>query len=164
MASTNVVTYNQIIQLFKEFATKHLNINEFDSGMLYEVAEREGNILQDYSYPLMFVEDQTFTTSLNELTYSFDIIFADIVHSKDGNDYEPEIKSDQVQNCLDLQAYIKVNPLLTDESVRLVLEDAGSITTFKRRFDDNLAGAILSISMTQPITYDKCSIPNTDNC
>jgi len=87
----------------------------------------------------------------------------DIVHSKDGNDYEPEIKSDMMSVALDLQAYIKVNPLLGSDSVRLVLDDSGTIVTFKRRFDDNVAGVILSISMTQPVNYDKCSIPNTDN-
>ncbi len=161
--NTNIITYNQVLSLFREFATKHLNVNEFDSGNLYEIAEREGSVMADYSYPLMFVEDQPFSTSTNTLTYSFDIILMDIVHSKDGNDYEPEIKSDMMSVALDLQAYIKVNPLLGSDSVRLVLDDSGTIVTFKRRFDDNVAGVILSISMTQPVNYDKCSIPNTDN-
>ena len=45
-----ILTYNQIIKEFKDFANAHKQIQNFGNGDLFEITER--NQLLDYNYPL----------------------------------------------------------------------------------------------------------------
>ncbi len=54
-----ILTYNQIIKEFNDFADAHKQVQNFGNGDLWEITE--SNQLLDYNYPLLWVVDQPAT-------------------------------------------------------------------------------------------------------
>ena len=148
------ITYNQIIKEFQDFATAHRQINEFKTGDLWELTQKES--LSELNYPMLFVQDSPVSVGDGFITSSFNILVMD--KANEGT-VETEVKSDTLLILLDTIAYFE--KLYTDNWKFVKIEKTGSITSFTERFDDTLTGWTMSMSLKQPLEYNECQIPQT---
>ena len=146
------ITYNQIIQEFQDFATAHRQINEFKSGDLWELTQKES--LAELNYPMLFVQDSPASIGDGFITNSFNILVMD--KANEGT-VETEVKSDTLLILLDTIAYFE--KLYSDNWKFVKIEKSGSISSFTERFDDTLTGWTMSMQLKQPLEYNECQIP-----
>jgi len=146
------ITYNQIIKEFQDFATAHRQVNEFKSGDLWELTQKES--LAELNYPMLFVQDSPASIGDGFITNSFNILVMD--KANEGT-VETEVKSDTLLILLDTIAYFE--KLYTDNWKFVKIEKSGSISSFTERFDDTLTGWTMSMQLKQPLEYNKCQIP-----
>jgi len=146
------ITYNQIIKQFEDFATAHRQINQFKSGDLWEVVQKE--TLAELNYPMLFVQDSPASIGEGFITNGFNILVMD--KANEGT-VETEVKSDTLLILLDTIAYFE--KLYTDNWKFVKIEKTGSISSFTERFDDTLTGWTMSMQLKQPLQYDECQIP-----
>ena len=146
------ITYNQIIKQFEDFATAHKQINEFKTGDLWEVVQKE--TLAELNYPMLFLQDSPASIGDGFITNGFNILVMD--KANEGT-VETEVKSDTLLILLDTIAYFE--KLYTDNWKFVKIEKTGSISSFTERFDDTLTGWTMSMQLKQPLQYDECQIP-----
>ena len=146
------ITYNQIIKQFEDFATAHRQINEFKSGDLWELTQKES--LSELNYPMLFVQDSPASIGEGFITNGFNILVMD--KANEGT-VETEVKSDTLLILLDTIAYFE--KLYTDNWKFVKIEKTGSISSFTERFDDTLTGWTMSMQLKQPLEYNECQIP-----
>lgn len=153
-----ILTYNQIIKEFNDFADAHKQVQNFGNGDLWEITE--SNQLLDYNYPLLWVVDQPATLGDGVFTWNFNIITMDLVNKDESN--ENDVKSDMIQVLLDLIAYLEQKTNTTNNNVnwlQVQLIRSGNFTSFTERFEDELTGWGMSIGLKIPFNYDNCNIP-----
>ena len=141
-----------MIKQFQDFATAHKQINEFKSGDLWEVVQKE--TLAELNYPMLFVQDSPATIGEGFITNGFNILVMD--KANEGT-VETEVKSDTLLILLDTIAYFE--KLYTDNWSFVKIEKTGSISSFTERFDDTLTGWTMSMQLKQPLEYNECQIP-----
>jgi hypothetical protein len=146
------ITYNQIIQEFQNFANAHKQINEFKSGDLWELTQKES--LAELNYPMLFVQDSPASIGDGFITNGFNILVMD--KANEGT-VETEVKSDTLLILIDTIAYFE--KLYTDNWKFVKIEKTGSISSFTERFDDTLTGWTMSMQLKQPLEYNECQIP-----
>ena len=146
------ITYNQIIKQFEDFATAHRQINQFKTGDLWEVVQKE--TLAQLNYPMLFLQDSPANIGEGFITNGFNILVMD--KANEGT-VETEVKSDTLLILLDTIAYFE--KLYTDNWKFVKIEKSGSISSFTERFDDTLTGWTMSMQLKQPLQYDECQIP-----
>jgi len=147
------VTYNNIITKLEEFANDHYQINEFNNGDLWECVQHDQ--FSSFNYPLLFVVDSSSSLEQGAINLGFDLLCMDLVDKDESN--ENEIKSDALQILLDVVAYME--KLLNDEWYFLQIQKSSSLESFTERFDDELTGWKINITLKQPLTYNECQIP-----
>ena len=146
------ITYNQIIKEFQDFATAHRQVNQFKTGDLWEIVQKES--LAELNYPMLFVQDSPASIGDGFITNGFNILVMD--KANEGT-VETEVKSDTLLILLDTIAYFE--KLYTDNWKFVKIEKSGSISSFTERFDDTLTGWTMSMQLKQPLEYDECQIP-----
>ena len=141
-----------MIKQFEDFATAHKQINEFKTGDLWEVVQKE--TLAELNYPMLFLQDSPATIGEGFITNGFNILVMD--KANEGT-IETEVKSDTLLILLDTIAYFE--KLYTDNWSFVKIEKSGSISSFTERFDDTLTGWTMSMQLKQPLEYNECQIP-----
>ena len=160
---TNEITYLQLINMFEVFATDHANVNSFGNGAFAQLTEslEEGD--WDYNdYVKLWVADNVPVVDFDDgqVTYNFQIFLMDVQHDKDENiKFEAQIKSNLIYTYKDFLAFLKVEPKILGNDVRIFSLGSSSGVSFTQRFDDNLVGVVFDISIVQPVKYNKCEIP-----
>lgn len=157
-------TLNQHITLLRNYSESHLQINSFGVGDAWELVEsftqtngvigEDGEVVASRTYPVMWVEVNGSVLSGNQLTDTYNIYFADRVNKDERN--EAEVLSDMKQLCLDLAAYFK-----QDESYEsnMTVNLEFSMEDFTEKFNDEVAGWIMTLQIRQPYQYNECAIP-----
>jgi hypothetical protein len=153
-------TYNQIIQLNREFATAHYQIKTFGNGAAYNI------VLHDkeswFEYPLMWVEDLPATLNNNEFQFNFRVYFiAQVAQLKDkatdlDSTNENEVKSDMIQCAQDLLSFWAQD--ITYPELDLI-KTGNSFTTITDKFSDMVTGCYIDLKLKQGFRYNKCAIP-----
>ena len=141
-----------MIKQFEDFATAHKQINEFKTGDLWEVVQKE--TLAELNYPMLFLQDSPATIGEGFITNGFNILVMD--KANEGT-IETEVKSDTLLILLDTIAYFE--KLYTDNWKFVSIQKSGSISSFTERFDDTLTGWTMSMQLKQPLEYNECQIP-----
>ncbi len=154
-----ILTYNQIIKEFNDFADAHLQIENFGNGNLWEVVEHDQ--MADFNYPLLWVIDQPASIGDATFTWNFQVLAISLVQ-KDESD-ENEVKSDMAQVLFDLIAYFEQKTATSNnvDWLKVNIERSGTMTSFTERFEDELTGWALSIAFKMPNKYDNCDLPIT---
>ncbi len=159
MAATSLITYNQIQSLFRQFADKHAFIKSYDNGNFSDIVEVDEKLNPEL-YPLMFVHDGVSTLGVNEVEFSFQFMFMDIVHKNtQGRRTLNDIKSDMHYTAVDFKAFLENIPDLDGRPLSIVVNDINTGNAFTERSEDNLTGWIFDISIRQQYNYNSCSIP-----
>ena len=160
---TSQVTYLQLINMFDQFASDHYEINNSGSGAMSELVESQASGEFDFkNYPMFWVVDDTPLVEFSDgqMVFNFQIVLGDLAHDKDvKQNYEAQIKSNLMLIYQDFLAFLKVDPIVLTNSVRIWNNGASSGVSFVERFDDNLVGLVFDLSIKQAIKYNKCEIP-----
>lgn len=141
------VTYNQIVDAFEDIATAHRQVNTFGIGDVWEVAT-SGTV----NYPMVWAVPQDGELSNKVYNSNWTLIFMDLVH-KDEHD-ENEVMSDMEQVALDFIAQ-----LLNPEYAFDFKADGITFKRFTERFDDEVTGVAIDITIRVPFIFDRCAIP-----
>jgi len=144
-----MITKNVIHKYFQDYAGLNYQIKYFGYGDLSEISVDEAT-----TYPLMWVQPVPSTIEGNEISYNYNILFADRLLDGDSNDVE--IESDTFQMCLDILASLRNNNEFDWE-----LEKSATAEPFIHRFKDRVAGHLLSVSFLVEFNYDECAIPQS---
>ena len=143
-------TLNQHITLFRDFANSHLQINSFGVGELWELTEKNGGRI----YPIMWMVIDPHSINGNELVENYTFVFADLVRPDESN--EDDVLSDQKQSALDFLSFLRFSTTVSDE---IVLMKSSNLTPFTEKFEDNLAGWIVTVQLKQSMVYNYCDAP-----
>ncbi len=124
------------------------------------VEEKNGHTLQNYSYPLLWLQDGTSNINSNELTFSFNVIVLDQVLN--GEENENYVKSSMHQLLLDYLAYFDKTTLCDVDGNKITykIERNATAQSFTEKYDDILTGWNMSITFKTPFLYNACNIPN----
>ena len=152
-----ILTYNQIIEQFRIFASLHKQVQNFSNGDLWEIVEH--NQLADFNYPLFWVADQPATLGDGTFTWNFNIMAMDLVNKDETN--ENDVKSDMCQVLLDAVAYFEQQNVSSSfiDWKRINLVRGSTLNSFTERFEDELTGFGMNIGFKMPFAYDNCDIP-----
>ena len=157
-------TLNQHITLLRNYSESHLQINSFGVGDSWELIEsftntngvigEDGTVVTNRIYPVMWVEVSGSNLSGSQLTDSYNIYFADLVNKDERN--EIEVLSDMKLLCLDLASYLKQSDELNG---LLNINFEFSMEDFTERFNDEVAGWVMTLQFIQPFNYSLCAVP-----
>jgi len=151
------LSYEKIILESKTFADNHYQINSFGNGDLWEIVEKDK--LQDFTYPLLWMQDGTSSINSKDLVFNFNLIVLDQVLN--GEENENFVKSSMHQLLLDYLAYFDRSVLYDIDGTRIAykIERTATAQSFTEKYDDILTGWNMSISFSTPFSYNKCNIP-----
>ena len=147
-ASTNLVTYKQVIEDLEEIADKHLQINSFGFG---DITQLTMNIETEKEplYTRMYVIPTDTILNRNELTYNFQIIIADRLEDDYSN--QRDVMNDTLEICKDVFTVLYLSEY---ESVW-----GATCEPFLENYETVLAGWTLNLTITQPFDYNRCVLP-----
>jgi len=166
-----MVNFKILSNDLKEIANRHKMINSFGIGDLKQLnyhlqlntdddlvkGENEGDVSP--KYPLVFVIPQTSSRDRRTITYSFNIIVADILDSDYSN--EIDVWSDTLQIAEDILAQFGYG---VDDSSGNYYDKYDIITPvniipFSESFDDFVSGWNLQLSILVDSPLDRCIAP-----
>lgn len=144
---------NQLIDKFRVFANGHKYIRSFSTGQVDEM-----DLTTKVAYPIMHVVPQGVTNASGALSFSFDIVLADLPRNKgEKPEHITEIQSDMERVCRDILAEIKNGGVLFSDEV--TLDDGWNIQFFADEYHNYLSGATLQLSLVVPSNWNACLIP-----
>lgn len=144
-----MLTINQHIKIFNEFADAHLQIKSFNYGDLSRI-----DLDKNINYPQFWLQMNKISVEEGEQRIEFRFIFVDCPKD-DLQRGEKEIQSDMMQIALDLLSVIKNGPLNSIYEI----ENIGQIYPFVERYQNNLSGVYLDVILTVKYTFDACNLP-----
>lgn len=142
-------TLNQVIKIFEDFASAHLQINSFGQGDVWETATSGTT-----NYPLMWVDVQPSVIKTNVTEYRLRVYLMDLP-SKDERD-ETEILSDMILIAQDVVDELK-HP---DYDFRFI-QDEIQAEGFTEWGDDQATGVFFDVEIGLKRPADRCAIPYT---
>lgn len=141
-------TLNQINEILEGIANAHQQINSYGIGDLYDLVANGA-----VTYPLMFTVINPGTINGNRMSLNLSLLFMDLVHKDQGN--ELEVLSDTLQISTDVVAQLR-SPIYEDW---FLVGDSVSFEDFTERFNDEVAGFKVDISLTLSEQFNLCSLP-----
>lgn len=142
-----IVTLNNVIGIFGNFAAQHKQIDFYAYGPLHNIE------LGTTTYPLLYIVPQPSKVNRNTINLVLDIYMLDLVKKDASN--RNDTHSDTFQVLLDLKAFIRKN--LYWASVDIV--ESSPIEPLWEKFDDETDGWKMQISLQIDWTADVCTIP-----
>lgn len=141
--------YTEILHEIRHFFERHLMVNEFVAGKMYDFQARE-NI-----YSAVVLAPSISSVNGTQLQLSFDIYFIDRLTEDESN--ANDVFGDELQIALDFISYF------TNRSGKWnISPDNLQIEPFQQRYVDIVAGWLLSCSVSIPFYRNVCEIPMRD--
>jgi PKD repeat protein len=142
-------TYTDILREIRSFFERHLLVNSFVDGQVYDFQAKE-NI---YSAVVLVPTNSTIQNT--QLYLSFDLYFIDRI-TEDGSNTR-DVYNDELQICQDFVSYFS-----NRNGKWNLAPDNITIEPFEQKFDDIVAGWRLSVSVLLPFFKNVCDIPLND--
>ena len=146
-----MITLNQDIELFKNFALKHKGINSFYFG---DESEADTNV--EIVYPFMNVILQGSNIADGVVSRKYMIVISDLVNKDISN--VNQVLSDTERLCYDVPNYLRqvsnsklLGPFKFDANI--------SLTDFTERNDDDVSGHFFDLTISSAIGNDSCNLP-----
>jgi hypothetical protein len=146
-----MITLNQDIELFKNFALKHKGINSFYFG---DESEADTNI--EIVYPFMNVILQGSSVTDNVVSRKYMIVISDLVNKDISN--INQVLSDTERLCYDVPSYLRqvrnsgyLGAFRFDPNIAL--------TDFTERNDDDVSGHYFDLTISSAVGNDGCNLP-----
>lgn len=143
------ITLRQLIEVFKQFADDHPQINSFGQGDVWEIT---ANKLQ---HPTLWVDIQASTINRNTVSYAFQVYCMDLVNKNESN--ELDVQNDIFMILRDLIIILKRDYELIPENSSI------QITPFTENFDDEVSGWFINLNLEAEVTYGECDVPGQFN-
>jgi hypothetical protein len=146
-----MLTLNQDIELFKNFALKHKGINSFYFG---DESEADTNV--EIVYPFMNVILQGSSIAEGVVSRKYMIVISDLVNKDISN--VNQILSDVERLCYDVPNYLR--QVRNSGYLGAFKFDANiSLTDFTERNDDDVSGHFFDLTISSAIGNDSCLLP-----
>lgn len=146
-----MLTINQDVELFKNFALKHKGFNTFYFGDEWE-ADTSIKIV----YPFMNAILQSSSIKKGIVSRTYLIIVSDLVNKDESN--ETHVLSDTERMCFDLPSYLR--KVANTKQLGAFNFDADiSLTDFTERNDDMVAGHFFDLTISSALGLESCFIP-----
>lgn len=145
------MTYKEIVDRVKEVANDHFMIADFGYGNLSDIKANDQNN-GEADYPYAFLNPTNHTRTGQAVIYRFNLIVMDLVLDTDFL----KIQSECQQYIDDILARLRFH--YTDQ-VDLTLNV--SLTPFKERFQDEVAGMTATLEIEVPERLNECIAPFT---
>mgnify|MGYP003634890911 FL=1 len=142
-------TYKNIVEQFKDLATRHKMVNSFNSGDIYDVNFDDEN--KSPIYPYVHLVPQPSQMLENEMLFVFNLIVMDLVDTEFANYYD--IQSDCIQIVQDIIFEFK------GQNQTEQILDPTSFSVFTERFNDEVSGANATITLSIPQEINICENP-----
>ena len=146
-----MITLNQDIELFKNFALKHKGINSFYFG---DESEADTNV--EIVYPFMNVILQGSSVTDNVVSRKYMIVISDLVNKDISN--INQVLSDTERICYDVPSYLRqvrnsgyLGAFRFDPNIAL--------TDFTERNDDDVSGHYFDLTISSAVGNDGCNLP-----
>lgn len=146
-----MITLNQDIELFKNFALKHKGINSFYFG---DESEADTNV--EIIYPFMNVILQGSSVTDNVVSRKYMIVISDLVNKDISN--INQVLSDTERICYDVPSYLRqvrnsgyLGTFRFDPNIAL--------TDFTERNDDDVSGHYFDLTISSAMGNDGCNLP-----
>lgn len=146
-----MITLNQDIELFKNFALKHKGINSFYFG---DESEADTNV--EIVYPFMNVILQGSSVTDNVVSRKYMIVISDLVNKDISN--INQVLSDTERICYDVPSYLRqvrnsgyLGTFRFDPNIAL--------TDFTERNDDDVSGHYFDLTISSAVGNDGCNLP-----
>ena len=145
------MTYQELVDRIKQVTFDHKMLVDFGYGQLSDIKVRsEGGNPEQADYPYLFLNPTTHQRTQQTIIYNFNMIVMDMV--KDDNFLK--IQSEAQQYIDDVIAYLRFG--FTDKpDVQL----GYSLTPFKERFQDTVAGMTATLQIVIPDPINNCITP-----
>ncbi len=145
-----MITFNNLIQLFNNISTAHLQVHSFGSGELPEI---DGAQETDKIYPKVWLFPVSSTVTDNIVLNNFNLFCFDLVHKDitvDGN----EVLSDTQQILYDIIKVIK-------DASGYDYDVIGSVELrpFTERFGDDVTGWYADLDIQTIFNPNSCDVP-----
>jgi hypothetical protein len=146
-----MITLNQDIELFKNFALKHKGINSFYFG---DESEADTNV--EIVYPFMNVILQGSSIAEGVVSRKYMIVISDLVNKDISN--VNQVLSDVERLCYDVPNYLR--QVRNSGYLGAFKFDANiSLTDFTERNDDDVSGHFFDLTISSAIGNDSCVLP-----
>lgn len=142
------MTYKEIVDRIKEVVDAHKMLADFGYGNLSDI--KAGNDQSEANYPYAFVNPTNHTRTGQSIIYRFNLIVMDM--AKD--DEFLKIQSECQQYIDDILAHLR---FYYNDQVDLTLNV--TLTPFKERFQDVVAGMTASLEIELPSRLSDCYAP-----
>lgn len=145
------MTYQELVDRIKQVTFDHKMLVDFGYGQLSDIKVRsEGGNPEQADYPYLFLNPTTHQRTQQTIIYNFNMIVMDMV--KDDNFLK--IQSEAQQYIDDVIAYLRFG--FTDKpDVQL----SYTLTPFKERFQDTVAGMTATLQIVIPDPINNCITP-----
>lgn len=156
------MTYNQLIEFFKEFARDHSQIETFGYGSISDIevpVNPTTGVATSRDYPYIFFNPTNYTLAKSSITYRFNVIVMELTTEQtitgfSGLDSVITAQSNSLQILMDFLAYLQYKPDFKGDVIR-----STSITPFKERFQDTVAGVTGVVEFQLPLPISFCDTP-----
>ena len=146
-----MITLNQDIELFKNFALKHKGINSFYFG---DESEADTNV--EIVYPFMNVILQGSSVTDNVVSRKYMIVISDLVNKDISN--INQVLSDTERICYDVPNYLR--QVSNSKLLGAFKADMNSsLTDFTERNDDDVSGHFFDLTSSSAMGNDGCNLP-----
>lgn len=151
MASTIVITYNQVLEKLEGIINANPLFKTITKGDIWEVDNTT------ITYPQIHIVSEGVDFSTYELTYRFRLFIMDLVKKDESN--EQEVLSDTLQMLQDIIAKL-INADDVDDRDQYRLSRSITAEDFTERFNDEVAGWTAGISISVDYTASECDVPS----
>jgi hypothetical protein len=145
------MTYKSVIDRIFDACNRHYMISDWGYGQLSDIKVLDEGGSANADYPYAFLNPAGVTRNQSSLTYQFNLIIMEMAISPQEI---VRIQSDAIQYLNDL-----ISDLRFDEDFDGDVALTNSISVFRERFQDEVAGATASFSITVANPIDNCNAP-----
>lgn len=151
------MTYKQIVDSVKEAVDRHQILMDFGYGALTDIKTVDEGETPNVDYPYLFLNPTPSTRTGQAVTYRFNMIVMDVVQDDPNNKYHNYLKkqSECQQYVDDVLGYLRFKSPLSKFDLTLNM----TLTPFKERFQDTLAGMTATLEIVVPATLNFCEAP-----
>jgi len=148
-----MITYNGIITYFKEFASKHVQINSFTEGGVDKMDLKKIN-----NYPVLHVDITGSEIQDNIIIYNLDVYIITGI-TDDNTDSRRDALADTLLIMQDLRSEFFKGKYIVAPSLLLRGDESISCTPIEEDFNNRVYGWSTSISVTGVNESTICNIP-----
>lgn len=151
------MTYKEIVDTLRDIAQRHHMIYDFGYGELSDIKTKsqdtKGGDAENTDYPYLFVNPTPHQRTEGQIAYRFNLILMDMAVNDTTNSNILKIQSECQQYLDDILAELKYTYVGFDIDLNVTL------TPFKERFQDTVAGMTASIELLVPVPLNSCIAP-----
>lgn len=148
-----MLTLNRLLQTFEDIKTNNAQLS---NGTFYFGDPWEFGANAPIQYPFMGMVLNGSNINGNLITTSFKVFFCDLVHKDESN--EQDVLSDMQYIAVDVYSEIK---RILEDGYPATVSITSPLIDFTERFDDDVTGWEMDITIEQFYDHSTCDIPNS---